>query len=52
MVGDVADKAGLLDIKEHWAQSGFANTDLDFKLKQHSVTTSSPWACLLTPASN
>ncbi len=25
-------------IHEHWAQSGFANTDLDFQLKQHHVT--------------
>ncbi|MEU9454341.1 isochorismatase family cysteine hydrolase [Streptomyces sp. NPDC048277] len=25
-------------VKEHWAQSGFANTDLDFRLKQHGVT--------------
>ncbi|WP_308461182.1 isochorismatase family cysteine hydrolase [Streptomyces sp. Ru62] len=25
-------------IKEHWAQSGFANTDLDFQLKQHGIT--------------
>ncbi|CAG9185798.1 isochorismatase family cysteine hydrolase [Cupriavidus pampae] len=25
-------------IKEHWAQSGFANTDLDFQLKQQGVT--------------
>ena len=24
--------------KEHWAQSGFANTDLDFQLKQHGVS--------------
>lgn len=24
-------------IKEHWAQSGFANTDLDQQLKQHGV---------------
>ncbi|MEW2160614.1 cysteine hydrolase [Streptomyces sp. NPDC007189] len=23
---------------EHWAQSGFANTDLDFQLKQHGTT--------------
>jgi nicotinamidase-related amidase len=23
---------------EHWAQSGFANTDLDFQLKQHGIT--------------
>ncbi|RPE39638.1 nicotinamidase-related amidase [Streptomyces sp. Ag109_O5-1] len=25
-------------VKEHWAQSGFANTDLDFRLKQRGVT--------------
>jgi nicotinamidase-related amidase len=25
-------------IKEHWAQSGFANTDLDFFLKQKGIT--------------
>jgi nicotinamidase-related amidase len=25
-------------IHEHWAQSGFANTDLDFQLKQHKVS--------------
>jgi nicotinamidase-related amidase len=24
-------------IKEHWAQSGFANTDLDLQLKQHGI---------------
>lgn len=24
-------------IKEHWAQSGFANTDLDQQLKQHGI---------------
>jgi len=24
-------------IKEHWAQSGFANTDLDKQLKQHGI---------------
>ena len=24
-------------IKEHWAQNGFANTDLDFQLKQHGI---------------
>lgn len=23
---------------EHWGQSGFANTDLDFQLKQHGIT--------------
>ncbi|MFJ4467555.1 isochorismatase family cysteine hydrolase [Streptomyces sp. NPDC089424] len=25
-------------VAEHWAQSGFANTDLDFQLKQHGIT--------------
>ncbi|MEU4098253.1 isochorismatase family cysteine hydrolase [Streptomyces sp. NPDC026673] len=25
-------------VLEHWAQSGFANTDLDFQLKQHGIT--------------
>ncbi len=25
-------------IHEHWAQSGFANTDLDFQLKQHDIS--------------
>ncbi|MBB1592944.1 isochorismatase family cysteine hydrolase [Achromobacter sp. UMC46] len=25
-------------VKEHWAQSGFANTDLDFHLKQKGIT--------------
>jgi nicotinamidase-related amidase len=24
-------------IKEHWAQNGFANTDLDQQLKQHGI---------------
>ncbi|HTL09941.1 MAG TPA: isochorismatase family cysteine hydrolase [Chitinophagaceae bacterium] len=24
-------------IKEHWSQSGFANTDLDMQLKQHNI---------------
>jgi nicotinamidase-related amidase len=28
---------GDIIIKEHWAQSGFANTDLDQQLKQHGV---------------
>lgn len=28
---------GDVIIKEHWAQSGFANTDLDMQLKQHGV---------------
>jgi nicotinamidase-related amidase len=30
-------KAGDIIVKEHWAQSGFANTDLDQQLKQHGV---------------
>lgn len=28
---------GDVIIKEHWAQSGFANTDLDLQLKQHGI---------------
>lgn len=35
---DFVPKAGDVVIKEHWAQSGFANTDLDFQLKQHGIT--------------
>jgi nicotinamidase-related amidase len=35
---DFVPKAGDILIKEHWAQSGFANTDLDFQLKQRGVT--------------
>lgn len=30
-------KAGDVVIKEHWAQSGFANTDLDAQLKQRGI---------------
>ena len=30
-------KEGDVIVKEHWAQSGFANTDLDFQLKQHGI---------------
>ncbi|UUT22925.1 isochorismatase family cysteine hydrolase [Pseudomonas sp. T8] len=26
-------------VKEHWGGSGFANTDLDFQLKQHGIDT-------------
>ncbi|MEU7763981.1 isochorismatase family cysteine hydrolase [Nocardia sp. NPDC049190] len=29
---------GEVIVQEHWAQSGFANTDLDFQLKQHGIT--------------
>jgi nicotinamidase-related amidase len=35
---DFVPQAGDIVVKEHWAQSGFANTDLDFQLKQHGVT--------------
>ncbi|AUT65772.1 isochorismatase family cysteine hydrolase [Paraburkholderia terrae] len=35
---DFQPQAGDIIIKEHWAQSGFANTDLDFQLKQQGVT--------------
>ncbi len=35
---DFVPQAGDVVIKEHWAQSGFANTDLDFQLKQHGIT--------------
>lgn len=30
-------KEGDIIVKEHWAQSGFANTDLDVLLKQHGI---------------
>jgi nicotinamidase-related amidase len=35
---DFVPQANDIIIKEHWAQSGFANTDLDFQLKQHGIT--------------
>ena len=35
---DLAPQQGDIVIKEHWAQSGFANTDLDFHLKQQGIT--------------
>lgn len=34
---DFAPQADDIVIKEHWAQNGFANTDLDFLLKQHGI---------------
>jgi nicotinamidase-related amidase len=33
-----APQPGDIVVKEHWAQSGFANTDLDFQLKQCGIT--------------
>lgn len=35
---DLTPCQGDLIAKEHWAQSGFANTDLDFLLKQKGIT--------------
>lgn len=35
---DFAPQAGDIVAKEHWAQSGFANTDLDQQLRQHGIT--------------
>ena len=34
---DFVPQEGDVIIKEHWAQSGFANTDLDQQLKQHGI---------------
>jgi len=34
---DFVPQQGDVIIKEHWAQSGFANTDLDQQLKQHGI---------------
>ena len=34
---DFVPHQGDVIIKEHWAQNGFANTDLDFQLKQHGI---------------
>jgi nicotinamidase-related amidase len=34
---DFVPQPGDVIIKEHWGQSGFANTDLDQQLKQHGV---------------
>jgi nicotinamidase-related amidase len=35
---DFASKEGDIVVQEHWGQSGFANTDLDFRLKQKGIT--------------
>ena len=35
---DFAPKPGDIVAQEHWSQSGFANTDLDMRLKQKGVT--------------
>ena len=35
---DFVPQQGDIIVHEHWAQSGFANTDLDFQLKQQGIT--------------
>ena len=35
---DFAPQPGDIVAQEHWGSSGFANTDLDFRLKQQGVT--------------
>jgi nicotinamidase-related amidase len=34
---DFQVQPGDIVVKEHWAQSGFANTDLDFQLRRHGI---------------
>ncbi|WP_020653056.1 isochorismatase family cysteine hydrolase [Massilia niastensis] len=35
---DFAPRPGDIVVKEHWASSGFANTDLDLQLRQRAIT--------------
>lgn len=35
---DFQPRHGDIVVHEHWAQSGFANTDLDVRLRQHGIT--------------
>ncbi|MFI2206485.1 isochorismatase family cysteine hydrolase [Streptomyces sp. NPDC020192] len=35
---DFQPQPGEVVVHEHWGSSGFANTDLDFLLKQHGIT--------------
>ncbi|BDM22105.1 hypothetical protein KMS_R18630 [Pseudomonas sp. LRP2-20] len=35
---DFVPQEGDIIIQAHWGQSGFANTDLDFQLKQRGIT--------------
>jgi nicotinamidase-related amidase len=35
---EFAPQAGDIVVKEHWGQSGFANTDLDLRLRQQGVS--------------
>jgi nicotinamidase-related amidase len=34
---DFAPQPSDIIVKEHWGSSGFANTDLDFRLKQRAI---------------
>jgi len=34
---DFAPQEGDVVVRQHWGQSGFANTDLDMQLKQHGI---------------
>ena len=34
---DFIPQKGDIIVQEHWGSSGFANTDLDFQLKQHGI---------------
>jgi nicotinamidase-related amidase len=35
---DFSPRDGDVVVRQHWGQSGFANTDLDMQLKQHGVS--------------
>ena len=35
---DFAPREGDVVVRQHWGQSGFANTDLDMQLKQHGIS--------------
>src|SRR5262245_22997076 len=35
---DFAPRDGDVVVRQHWGQSGFANTDLDLQLKQHGIS--------------
>jgi nicotinamidase-related amidase len=35
---EFAPQPGDIVVKEHWSSSGFANTDLDFRLKQRNIS--------------
>jgi nicotinamidase-related amidase len=35
---EFAPRGGDVVVRQHWGQSGFANTDLDMQLKQHGIS--------------